>query len=509
MKRWLVVATLLTLAIAVTGNAAPVQVTDSDGDSFLERFGPKSVPFGAFVSDGDLTPGAPGNADGSEEVFLLNWDRMNVRQVTSSPGRSSSVNISTRQMMVMASREDLTPGAPGNTDRSFESYLYNKKKDTLTQMTNTSEDTFFQTFFGDGKGALFVSKGDLTPGAPGNADGENEVYSYDFDTGQWRQLTSSAHESLLRGIDPKSKFAVIQSKGDLTPGRPGNTDHNRELFIVDLSDGTITQLTDSPGESFLGSVSRDGRYIAINSDGDLTPGAPGNTDGGFEAFLYDALEDDLFQVTDSGGDSWFVGFDPRGKRMVLQSEDSIDPDGPGNADGSIEMFAYHLKKQTTTQLTDSNRDSWFVGYEPRKGKWMAIESSGDLAPGAPGNTDGNAEIFFAKLKNKPKKNRFVQATDGNEDVTFGGWSPRYKYAACETKADLVPGGNLDGSSEVYLLRAQKKPLLVQVTDSDQDSHVGGFSPDRVTFFIESYGDLDPLGPGNADHSREIFYEQYR
>jgi len=510
MRRWLLSAALLVFAVAMTVQAAPVQVTDSDGDSEIQRFGPKSVPFGAILSTGDLTPGAPGNTDDSQEVFLINWDRNNLRQVTSSPGKSSSANISTRELMVMASREDLTPGAPGNTDRSFESYLYNKPKDTLTQMTNSPEDTFFQAFFSNGKGALFVSKGDLTPSAPGNTDRTNEVFAHDFDTGQWRQLTSSPQESLVRGLSPDSKFAVIQSNGDLTPGAPGNPDLDNELFIVDLKDGSLVQLTDSPGDSRLGSVSRDGRFIAINSTGDLTPGAPGNTDGGWEAFLYDVKKDEMIQVTDGDGDSWFVGFDPRGKRMVLQSDDSLDPGGPGNADGSVEMFAYHMKKQVTTQLTASSDDSWFVGYEPRKGKWMAIESSGDLAPGQPGNTDGSQEIFFAKLKNKPKKNKFVQATDGDEDVWFGAWSPRGRYGAVETEADLVAGGNLDESSEVYVTRAQGKPFpVVQVTASTFDSFVGDFSPDRKTLYIESFGDLDPLGPGNGDHSREIFSEFYR
>jgi Tol biopolymer transport system component len=510
MKRWLLSAALLTFVAALTVHAAPVQVTDSDGDSEIQRFGPKSVPFGAILSTGDLTPGAPGNTDDSQEVFLINWDRNNLRQVTSSPGNSSSVNISTRQLMVVASREDLTPGAPGNTDNSFESYLYNKAKDTLTQMTNTSEDTFFQTFFGKGKGALFVSKGDLTPGAPGNTDGENEVFAYDFDTGQWRQLTNSPYESLVRGISPDSKFAVIQSEGDLTPGAPGNADHENELFIVDLGNGSLGQLTDSTGDTRLGSVSRDGRWIAINSTGDLTPGAPGNTDGGWEAYLYDVKTRRLTQITDSDGDSWFAGFDPRGKRMILQSDDSLDPGGAGNADGSVEIFAYHLKKQTTTQMTASSQDSWFVGYEPRKGKWAAIESSGDLTPGQPGNTDGSQEIFFAKLKNKAKKSKFVQATDGDEDVWFGAWSPKGRFAAAETVADLVGGGNLDGSSEVYLTRAQGKTFpLVQITDSAFDSFVGDFSPDQKNLFVESYGDLDPLGPGNADHSREIFIEMYR
>jgi len=509
MRRCFVMTVLLTLAVAMTGSAAPVQVTDSLGDSTLQRFGPVNVGFGALLSTGDLTPGEPGNADGSQEVFLLNFRLMNVRQVTSSAGDASSANISSREMMVMASREDLTPGEPGNTDRSFESYLYDKKKETLTQLSSSSEDTFFQTFYDDGAGALFVSKGDLTPGDPGNPDGENEVFDYDFDTGTWRQLTSSPQESLVRGIDPKSRYAVIQSRGDLTPGAPGNADHNPELFMLDIETRDVVQLTDSPGETFLGTVSRKGRYIAINSNGDLTPGAPGNTDGGYEAYLYDTKTGELRQVTDSPGDSWFVSFDRKARRMALQSDSSLDPDGPGNADGSFEVFVYHIGRRTTTQITDSDEDAWFMGYEPRKGKWIALESSGDLAATGPGNADGSTEVFFARLKKNPAKNRFYQATDGDEDVEFGGWCPKKRFAACETTADLVPGGNLDGSSEVYVLRSRRKPYVVQLTASAEDSFVGAFSPDGEWLFIESHGDLDPSGPGNADHSREIYYDRYK
>jgi hypothetical protein len=321
------------------------------------------------------------------------------------------------------------------------------------------------------------------------------------------QITNSPEESLVRGIDPGERFAVIQSRGDLTPGAPGNADGTWEVFLLDLGTLSVTQLTGSAGDSTFLSVSRDGRWIALETTGE--PAGVTNPDGSSEVLMHEYATGNRVALTDSAGDSFFGGFDVKTRRAAIVSNGDLTPGAPGNADGSFEVFVRDLRKGVTTQITGSPTDSFFGGFEPRKGKWAAVLSQGDLTPGAPGNPDGSEELYFVKLRKKPGRFLLRQVTDGTDPVGFGGWAPRGRWAAVDTTSDLKPGKNLDGSREVFRVKAKKRPRVKQLTRSTADSFVGGFAQDRRTLFVESYGDLDPKGPGNADGSREVYRVRYR
>src|SRR6185295_5869967 len=142
--------------------------------------------------------------------------------------------------------------------------------------------------------AFFVSKGDLTPGAPGNTDGKNEVYVADFEKFRLRQLTNSAGETLLRGVTGADS-GVLESSGDLVPG--GNADGSHEIYRVQLHSGAVEQITASGVDSRFADAGSSGRYISIESRGDLVSG--GNGDGSLEVFVHDRRRGKLFQATSS------------------------------------------------------------------------------------------------------------------------------------------------------------------------------------------------------------------
>jgi Tol biopolymer transport system component len=494
---------LLLVVCALPGFADPVQVTDSLGDSQSERIGPASSNLLGIRSDGDLTPGQPGNTDGSREVFVLDLLTFGLTQLTNSSGHSSATRIAGDGRVIASSRADLTPGAPGNADSTFEIWLANAGP--LEQLTETAGDTFFQAFVGPW--GFVVSKGDITPGNPGNPDGNNEVYAYDFGTQTFTQVTATPEESLVRAVDPKGRYAVIQSRGDLTPGAPGNADGHFDLYLLDLDTFALTQITASNEDTLYWGLSPNGRYVAAETTGDATPGQPGNGDGSNEVYFYDVKKKKLRQITDSTEDSLFYGFHRKSRRAAIVSRGDLAPGLPGNTDGSREVYLVKTGSGAFRQVTDSPGDSRFAGFEPRKAKWVAILSTGDLHPGGAGNADGSEELFLGRLRRDVTE--FRQITDNPPILEYRGFSPRGKYVALETTQDLAPGGNADGSREVYLVRAKKRPQVIQLTDSLVDSFMGGYLPDEHRLLLDSFGDLDPTGLGNADGSREVFLETYR
>ena len=495
----------LVVGAAVAARAEPPeQVTASAGDSTLERFGPDRLA--AVGSRGDLTPGAPGNGDGSKEIYLLHVDTLALRQVTSSSGDSAAVRVTGGEDVAISSRADLTPGAPGNADASFESWLWDGATSSLVQATASDEDSFFQTFWDEERRAFYVSKGDLPPGMPGNADGSNEVFVYDVEAREMAQLTNSSSESLVRSIVTERRIAIVQSSADLTPAAPGNADGSREIFFVDLDSFALTQVTASSGDTTYAGRSGDGRWLAFESDGDLTPGQPGNADGSQEVVVYDLDTDSLRQVTSSPGDSAFAAFVPRRHRVVAHSREELAPGKPGNGDGSQEVFVADIASRRVVQHTDSTGDSSFAQFATPRSRRAAIVSGGDLTPGQPGNLDASQEVYLKRLDRR--RSRTVQVTAAGRDVTFIEFEVNGRWVLMESDADLT-GANPDNSREVFVARVRGRPRVMQVTDSVADSVAVGFTFDRRTLLVESRGDLAPGVPGNADGSLEVFKFIYR
>src|SRR5262249_31142093 len=122
----------------------------------------------------------------------------------------------------------------------------------LTQLTNTtggSNGNEMPAINSAGTRIVFASDRDLTPGSPGNADGNEEIFLYDTTTGTLTQITNTTGTT---GAHPANEWPAINSAGtriafrsnrNLTPGSPGNADGSQEIFLYDTGTTTFTQIT--------------------------------------------------------------------------------------------------------------------------------------------------------------------------------------------------------------------------------------------------------------------------
>ena len=139
-----------------------------------------------------------------------------------------------------------------------------------------------------GTRVAFSSDRDLTPGNPGNPDGNREIFLFDTTTSSFTQITNTiGGETFSDSINATGTRVVFRSTRDLAPGKPGNADGNQEIFIFDTTTSRITQITNTIGGdgAFGPSINAAGTRIAFVSDRDLTPGSPGNGDRNYEIFL--------------------------------------------------------------------------------------------------------------------------------------------------------------------------------------------------------------------------------
>src|SRR4029077_5810608 len=113
------------------------------------------------------------------------------------------------------------------------------------------------------------------------------------------QMTNSPAESFAGGISGDGRFIVFESIGDLATVNPRNADGNNEIFLFDYAQRRIFQITDTKSVLFDTSlpatfdnirveinntrpvISNDGRWIAFSSNATTsTPLVPDNTNPG-------------------------------------------------------------------------------------------------------------------------------------------------------------------------------------------------------------------------------------
>lgn len=265
----------------------------------------------AFESNCDWVP--PGNADQSSEVFTMNADGTDVTQITAGVGGIGNVwiNASGRRI-VFATTRDLVPGE--NADGNTEIFIMDVDGGNLRQLTHTTGTNhegianylpavdyagkhvyFTSSLFGavgdtkrlfavnsDGTGLRQLTTGD---GASPSVDAKGNVY---FIAGNVFRIKPDgsqlvplgppellAHGNEKTGVDAAGSRLVFTSFTDVVPG--GNTDGSREVFLLDIKTGGITQITSTSGPG-LGcrtpSLSADGNTILFSCDGDLTGSNP-------------------------------------------------------------------------------------------------------------------------------------------------------------------------------------------------------------------------------------------
>lgn len=162
-------------------------------------------------------------------------------------------------------------------------------------------------------------------------------------------------------LDGDGGVLLFQSTASLST-TPGNPDGSPETFLMRLFNGSVQQLTNNQpfvtppslpqpnpaGRVSHASANEDATLIVFSSTADLdTDRTPTNADGNTEIFLYDSIDNEYHQLTDTTGSSTYSlhpviasMFDPSGTAIAFLSNANLDPSGTagGNADGSFEVF---------------------------------------------------------------------------------------------------------------------------------------------------------------------------
>ena len=270
-----------------------------------------------------------------------------------------------------------------------------------------------------------------------NPDNEEQIFSYDIGQDVLRQLTfeplGSPNNFTDFDITDNGSHVVFVSTEDIVP--PSNQANSSNIFMAPTDGGAVTQVT-------------------------------GNTLG----FLADP------QIGGAGA----------GSVIVFYSESDLVGN---NATLNREIFSINSDGSNLAQLTNVDAMPEELEFAD-DGSWIAYHSVSDPFGM---NVDSSREIFVLDIAGVDHR----QLTMGAGDSVDPSISDDGSLVAFTSRADLIPGGNADGSYEVFVANTDGTST-VQITDSDDNSG---------TYTSGAPGALEIAGFGNyvvfgsdADHT---------
>ncbi len=287
-------------------------------------------------------------------------------------------------------------------------------------------------------------------------------------------------------------------------------------FAQTVQDPFVAQITNSNRESFAGDISGDGRYVVIESTGDIsTETGPRNTDGNREIFLFDYAQRRIFQITNTTS------------ARVNPANPAIPADNPNN-------FSNVRVEVSSNQPSISHDGRWIVfsSNASTPGSFNGDTSSAALI------ADGNQEIFLYAVPAAPDVDLTNGADPAPVDLAAGTFTrvtdtpaSRLPVAGTTTTSpvvafdnrdasidddgsviafvstrNLVGGNNADASPEIFLFR-RSPATLAQLTATTATGNQIPFSENpslsgdgSVIAFISNAN----LLTNNADLNGEVF-----
>ncbi|MGI8786242.1 MAG: hypothetical protein ACR2HG_00590 [Pyrinomonadaceae bacterium] len=292
------------------------------------------------------------------------------------------------------------------------------------------------------------------------------------------QVTNSSVESFAGGISGDGRLIVFESAGDLATENPRNADGNREIFLFDYAQRRIFQITDTKSlrtDTTLGFIqsntkvsivnlrpviSNDGRWIAFSSNATTaTPTVPNSTNpGSFNAESFtDAMGNNPL-TADGNTEMWLY---------------QVPATSPADLSFGGEIPATDLSAGTFTRVTNtlpsrlpvagSATTPPVVGEDNRdasisdNGNYIAFVSNRDLVVGGNASPNGNDEIFtFARTLGAVKQ--ITQTTRGTLAEPISNLTPTISgnglRVAFQSNADnpiigMTGGSNSDKNFEIF------------------------------------------------------------
>jgi len=254
--------------------------------------------------------------DGDFEIWLINTDGRNPRQLTDNTFMDSSPAWSPDGKQI---------AFVSNRDGNDEIYSMNADGSDVRRLTETSDASeSFPAWSPDGQRISFDS----------DRGGNWDVYTISSDGSNLQRLTDHPGEDWISSWSPDGTQIAFESKRD----------GNYELYVVKADGNNPQRLTQNAVQDGAPKWSPTGAQITFFS----------RRDGDAEIYVIDSDGSNPKRLTNHASDDSFPAWSPDGAQIVFTS----------GRTGHDEIYVMHSDGSAVRQLTDNGAQNWSPAWRP-------------------------------------------------------------------------------------------------------------------------------------------------
>jgi Tol biopolymer transport system component len=357
------------------------------GEAGGQSWGPVISGDGRYVAfhstAWDLVPGDTNGA--VADVFVWDATTGTTTRITDGNNDSFSPAISAdgRYITFYSSAWNLVPGdLNGKTDV----FVWDATTGSTTRISDGDRDSFSPAISADGRNITYLSAAsNLVPGDTNDTNDTYDVFVWDATTGTTTRISDGDRESHDPAISADGRYiSYTTASSNLVPG---DTNDTWDVLVWDATTGTTTRITDGVDlENYSAAISADGRYITYFS---LTSNlVPGDTNGMYDVFVWDATTGTTARITDGDNHSASPTISADGRYITFYSLASNLV--PGDTNGVQDVFAWDATTGTTARITDGNDTSSSPSISADGNSITFPSAASNLVPD---DTNGVVDVF--------------------------------------------------------------------------------------------------------------------
>ncbi|HVM17636.1 MAG TPA: hypothetical protein VM290_08660 [Gaiellaceae bacterium] len=381
---------------------------------------------------------------------------------------------------------------------------------------------------GNGRYVAFASA--ATNLVAGDTNNAVDIFVRDRVAGTTRRVSVSSSGAQANA---NSREAAISADGSVVAFASqasnlvaGDTNGSSDIFVHVLATGVTTRVSVSStgaegnGNSFVPSLSGDGRYVAFWSHaGNLVGGAdaPLTTD----VFVHDRQTGttELVSVSSAGapaqvgGDSHIPSISDDGRYVAFQSLSTTFDAADTN--GQRDIYVRDRQSGTTTRvsLSTGGAQGDLESFEPAiSGDGSTVAYASRATTLVPNDTNGDPDVFATTLATGATE-RVSVSTGGGEGVGASGsvaLSYDGRYVAFESMANNLVAGDTNGVADIFVRdRADQETTRESLTHLGLQTTLASHAPDVTgDGQLVSFHSLDAALVASDTNSRaDVFVHQ--
>jgi hypothetical protein len=335
----------------------------------------------------------------------------------------------------------------------------------------------------------------------GDTNGDLDIFRRDLQTNTTERvsLTHNGLEansaSMKPNITPDGRYVVFESSA--TNLVANDTNSANDIFLRDIQSGTTERVSVATGgaqvndNSFVASVSEDGRYIAFHSW--ATNLVTGDTNFATDVFVHDRQSSTTSRVsvhsngTQGNGISSDAMISGNGRYVVFRS--SATNLAAGDSDSTFDIYV-HDRQTNTTELVSVNsdgvkgNDASEEAFISTDGRFVVFTSyASNLVAG---DTNGERDVFVRDRLNGTTE-RVSVATGGaqaNDTSIKGIITPDGRYVAFLSFSTNLTSVPLTGNAWRVYVRDQQEDKTWIVSLRSDGTSPSGYTEQRPSISVD-------------------------